>query len=228
MDILEEIESVKVKLGSNKEVTITPWKAKSKKAFIKLFDDGKDVRGTELVDVLIRPNIDKPDIFLSPDEAQYLLIKIKEISVGTEIAFGMTCDNEECGKEFDVDLTFDDVIKYTPNSYPSKGDIFVWRDIPTQKIYDDIMRKNPDEPFDDIELILHIDEFNGEPSTSFGSMQEKIDNLSLKSTDYMEDEYIKVRSNLDLSAIIKCPHCDYSDDYEFDLIPNFFTELLPN
>lgn len=219
---------MKVILGTNKEVTLAPWKAKTKKEFIKLVQrKGDEISGNELADVLIRQNIDKPDIFLNPDEAQYILIKLKEISIGDEVKFDMDCDNEKCKKTFAVQLSLNDICKYTPSKYPSKTENFSWREIPNQKVFDDIS-DNTEETYVNIEMMLHLDAINGEESVSFLDTLDKVDNLSLKDTDELEAQYFSVMAYLEMGSEIECPHCKHKEDYQFDIIPHFFEELLPN
>lgn len=217
-----------INLGTNKEVTITPWKAKHKKQFIKLIESkGDNITGEELANVLVRQNIDKPDIFLSPDEAQYLLIKIKEISISENVDFNMECDNPECNESFDVHLTLDKITHYTPSTY-SKSELVNWRDIPSQTVFAKVCADNPDENVTDVEMLLHIDAINGEPTIDFKTTLDIMDELDLKYASEIERNFMSVMPFLEMGTSIKCPHCSYEDEYQFDIIPNFFEELLPN
>ena len=215
-------------LGNEKEVEIRPWKAKDKKAFIKLLEDkGENVTGEDITNVLVRSCMSDPEIFLNPDEAQYLIMKIKEISIGNNISFDMDCDNPDCGKNFDVNITFDDITHYQPSKFPHQGKVISWREIPSQKIFDDVI-KSTDEAYMDVEMVLHMDSINGQPIASFQEALEIVDEMELKQTEEIEQEYSEVVAFLELGTKIKCPHCGYEDDYQFDIIPHFFDELLPN
>lgn len=219
---------MKVTLGKGKEVEITSWKAKHKKQFIKLIEEkGENMTGEDVAEVLIRQNIDKSQIFLSPDEAQYLLIKIKELSLGGEVDFSMECDNEECNKTFEVNLTLDAITHYTPSNY-SEMDTITWRDIPSQAIFQKVCAENPNELDADIELILHIDAINGEQTIDFKTTLDLIDDMDIRDVTEINSQFMSVMAFLEMGSKIKCPHCGYEDDYQFDVIPNFFEELLPN
>jgi len=217
-----------IQLTQEKSVELAPWKARNKKEFIKLFQNGKasDVTEEAVLDVLVYPNlVDAEDIFLSPDEIQYIMIKLKEISIGNEIKFSMTCD--ECEEPFDVDLTFDDMVHYREGDWNTEGEIITWRDVPKRSTVKAIQDKFPDEKYSDLEFLLHVAKVNGVQPSSLAELMETYDDFPLKDTLKIADEYNSLKSELELYANTKCPHCSHEQEYSFDVIPGFFDELMP-
>ena len=217
-----------IKLGEHKEIEITPWKAKTKKDFIRLFKEKEgEVSENEVMGVLISPYIDKPDTYYSPDEIQYILIELRKISISGDIEFKMDCDNEACKKEFTFTTTLDDLSTYTPSKYPIVQDGISWVDIANLKSVDTIEKKYPHEPPREISMLLHIQKYKDTVITKFEDILAIVDDLSLKEGEEIINNYDSVRSDIDISASIKCPHCNVSSKYQFDIIPTFYDPLLP-
>lgn len=213
-------------LGKNKEVTLTPWKAKTKKEFVKLFKGDKELNEKDLVSTLILPSIDEQEAFYTSDEVQYILTQLKVISIGDNVDFNMECD--ECHTNFDIHLTIKDIVKYTPSNY-TKTENIDWRDIPSRKIFDEASKRFPDESVNEIEMLLHISSYRGTQTTSFEQILDTYNNMSIKESQELIDAYTEVRPRLELSGVLTCTNeeCKQSDEYDFDVIPGFFDELMP-
>jgi len=219
---------MELKLGENKTVTITPWKSKTKKEFIKLFKRKEDkVNEQDIIDVLVIPYIQEKETYYSPDEIQYILIKLREISITDEINFSMDCDNKECGKNFDIETNLGNISSYQPNKYPTELNNVTWRDLPAKDSLTKMIKKYPDEPPRSISMILHIETINGELISSFQQLINIVDDLSMRDADDLERDYNLVSSKLDIKQNIKCTHCGFEKEYLFDIIPTFFDPLLP-
>jgi len=219
---------MELKLGENKTVTITPWKSKTKKEFIKLFKKKEDkVNEQDIIDVLILPYIDKKEVYYSPDEIQFILITLREISITDEIKFSMDCDNEECGKNFNIETNLGKISTYQESSYPVELNNVSWRDLPAKDSLTKMIAKYPDEPPRSISLLLHIESINGELISSFQQLINIVDDLSMKEGDKLEADYEKVSSRLDIKQNLTCTHCGFEKEYLFDIIPTFFDPLLP-
>lgn len=213
-------------LGKDKEVTITPWKAKTKKEFIKLFNGEQELKEEDLISVLIMPSIDRKEAFYTTDEIQYILTQLKSLSVGDSVDFSMDC--EKCKTNFDIHLSIGDIVNYRPSNYGVSENV-IWRDIPTKQIFDDAVKNFPDEAVGEIEMLLHISAYKGVTTTSLEQILEVYNDMTISESQSLIDEYLEVRPLIELSSKLTCtnPDCGQSDDYDFDIIPGFFDELMP-
>ena len=216
-----------IKLGENKEVELTPWKAKTKKDFIKVFrDKGNNVAEGDIINTLVKPYISDPKRYYSSDEIQYMLVELRRISTDENIEFTMDCDNPDCGKPINVKTTLTDITNYKPSLYPTENEI-QWRDIDTPKVIDELTKKYPEEPPREIAMLLHIENYKGTPVTQYNDILNIVDNMSLKDKNDLDELYEKVKATIDIKEDIKCPNCGVTTTYNFDIIPTFFDPLLP-
>jgi len=219
---------MELKLGTNKVITLTPWKSKTKKDFIKLFKEKEDkVSEEDIINVLVMPYISDTKAYYSPDEIQYILVELRKLSIDEEIAFSLDCD--KCGEVIDIDTTLTEITDYTPNKFPIETGNVQWRDLPNKDSLKKVIKKYPAEPPRNLQTLLHMSHFQGQPVTSIDEIMEKVDNLSLKEDNELLENFESVQSIIKISKIIKCNNkdCKFEKDYIFDVIPTFYDPLLP-
>jgi hypothetical protein len=214
-------------LGKNKSVTITPWKAITKKNFLNILKDKREnISEDDILKTLVHPYIDNTDLYLSSAEIQVILRHLREISIGAEIEFTLECDN--CNKEFETISTLNDISTYQPNTYPCDLGNYSWVDIDNKDTLKTAFKKYKREPEKLIELLLHIDKIDGNPIKSFNEVIDYYNNLTLPEEKELMEDFRKVESYFKISSYFRCTHCDVNKEYSFDVIPGFFDPLMPS
>ncbi len=215
-----------LKLGENKEVELTAWKAKAKKDFVKLFKT-KDTNITEkdVLDTLVYPYITNPGIYYSEDEIQYILIKLREISVNAPIKFMIEC--EECETENNVETDLAGLVDYKESKYPIEIDGIVWRDLKEKNEYIRNSKNNPEETPLDVKIFSHVESIKGKPVSRIQDVVDYVENLTFAEEEDFVKAFNKANSSIDIHYVVKCSKCDFERDYDFDVIPTFFDPLMP-
>lgn len=215
-----------IELGPNKVVTLSPWNAKTKKEFVKIFKLKQEkVSEQDILNTLVYPYIDKTDIYYSAAELQYLLAQLRKLSIDKKIEFSIDCD--KCKEEVDVSLDIDEIVTYTPNQFPSQLNNVGWKDIEGKDSIKAFSKQFPEETEYDIAKILHISDYQGTRIERFEQMLEILENLPLQEDAELDDTYYDVISKIKIGSKIKCTSCAFEKNYEFDIIPSFFDPLLP-
>lgn len=218
-------DSIELKLGDDKTVSISPWIGKTKKEFVKIFRDKQEnVSENNIYDTLIRPYINNNEQYYSPDEIQYILFSIRTISTNENIVFSIDC--KDCEEDIAVDAELKEFFKYTPSVFPAQIDRIKWKDIQKNSIKA-IKEKYPDDLKSEIDLLLHIEAVDDVKITSYNQVQEIVDNMTLSESNKLVSDYSEAKSKISLEAIIKCPHCNVEHTYYFDKIPTLFDPILP-
>ena len=221
---------MELKLGTNKVVELTPWKSKTKKDFIKVFRESTkdEIKEREIINILVMPYIDKPDVYYSAAEIQYILINLRKISITEDIKFSMDCfDTEKCGKDFDVVTDLDKLTNYKESNFPLELNKISWRDLTKKDALRNLIKKYSSEPPKELELLIHIESYDGTTISSIPQITEIIDDLTLTESAQLEEDFNTVTSALKIEQELTCPHCNLTKNYNFDIIPTFFDPLLP-
>ena len=218
----------KLELGNNKTVHYTNWTGKTKKIFNKLLDTkGEDISVEDISRDLIREYIQEQDIYLSPLEEQYLIVKIRDISLDDKYTYSSMCP--ECDFIDTITDKTSNIFKYKKSKFPKKiGDInFVDIEsfskftqtvsgIQTAATYDGLSTEA------DIEIAMHIDYDNKTPI----EVMDYIDTLSLRDISQIIDSLSSVSPDLSMGVKKVCPECKTEVFFEAEEIPNVFEELI--
>lgn len=224
MDIFENAKTVN--LGSNKIIKIIPWKGKTKKDFVKIFKEKQEkVSEVDIINTLILPYINKPELYYSAQEIQYILTQIREISISDKIDFSIVCDG--CSKNIDISTTLDDMYTYTPHKFNEIIDDIKWRDLRSSNSFISLCSQYPEEIQTDVYLMSHIEKYHDIIITNFDDIIEICDNLSIDEINKLSSDFSKIDSKFEMKNNIKCQHCNLEKKYNFDIIPSFFDPLLP-
>lgn len=244
-----------IDLGENKQIAIvSPWKAITKKNFLNILKEKKDnISEDDILNTLVLPYISEIDnnnetttptgeinMYLSPAEIQFVLTKIRELSVGADLNFILECDF--CKKEFEVETNLTNITNYTPNKFPAKNGIYEWVDLSTKDSLKFALKKFKQEPPKLIEMLLHlrsVDIIDAHNASHNKSKTEKIEitnlnqaldyynDLTLPDEKKLTDSFRSVESYYVVCENYTCPHCGEGKIYTFDVVPGFFDPLLP-
>ena len=216
-----------VKLGKEKEIEISPWKTRTKKDFIKAMKDKKSIDGLdeeEILNILLYPYIEPKDIYLNDAEKQYLIVKIRDISMKSEIDFSIKCSS--CGEIIDVSCNILDMVDYSPNKYEILHNDILWTDIENKYELQKNKMKYQDYLPQTIEMLSHIKKYKNKEVT-LEEMVELYEDFDLSESDKIVEDYNKIKSKLELRLEVKCDKCNSKDTYYFETIPKLFDPLLP-
>jgi len=218
---------LELKLGPNKSVGIKPWKAKTKKEFVKIFKaKGDKVTERDVLDILVYPYIDNTKQFYSSAELQYIMTKIREISIkDKDTSFTIECST--CGEDFDVNMDIYDLVHYKETLIPTTKENIEWIDPESSDIIEKTLLDNEEEPPDVIMLGLNIKNINGREIENIKEFLEVYDELDMNEISKIEDIWKDVTSSFSIYSTLKCDRCESSNEYYFDIIPGFFDPLLP-
>ncbi len=200
------------------------WKVKDRKKFIALLKED-DINYHGLTDSLVYDCLENKQEILTPDEYRYILTAIRIKSVSDNIKFDFKCENKECEKDYSVDLKLSEVL----SPLYEKGDEIISSDtkiklgfIPNKKYYDDKIKGcTPDEIYL-VDFLLHINTIDGNDTLGFDELLDYIEELDTNVLDDIFVQWDNIRFKIDDINEVTCPHCDSTEKYQFDDMPNFF------
>lgn len=210
--------SKKIKVG-NKHITIRKWKGKDKKLFkeeiLKENINFKDVLNTLVYNCI------EEDVVLSADEFRYVLIKIREFSLGSEFEFEFYC--EECDETFNKKLTIDEIIRYT---YEDVKEIKV-NDITLKlgniKNKDIYLEKISGEDGEMHDFLLRVEKINDNDSFTYNELIDFFDELDIQTIEEIIEIWNNSKFTLDDINEVECK-CGKCTKYKFDELPGFLPE----
>ncbi len=220
-----------VKLGENKIVNYKPWTGKTKKKFKKLFEhleNPEDIDFKGVIRILIRDNIDTPNLYISDDEQQYLTALIRKVSIQDDFEFSGVCDY--CGAEQTIKTKISNAIKYRPNKFPQTKGGVVFKDIESYDylidVVDDIINSDDYDGLTteaDIEFALHLEL---DKSTSPLEVLDKIDEMPLNQLDVLMNTIEDMSSDMKIKEEKTCKECSKKSEFSSSEIPGLFESLL--
>jgi hypothetical protein len=223
-----------VKLGENKVVHISPWTGKTKKKFRKLFEfveSYEDIDFPALIKTLIYDYLDKSErenIYLNDGEQQYLLVKIKEISIDNKIEGEFNCP--ACESANKIKTVTEKAVKYKLNELPKKyNDEIEFVDIPGLKFFEEITNEIiTADDYDgittkpDIEVACHIKV----KDKTVKDVIEYLDEMPLNETKDLMEEFHKTMPKCDVTIRKECDVCKKTVDFDLDVTQGIFEELM--
>ena len=219
-----------VKLGKNKEVNFKPWTGKTKKKFKKLFqgvEELQDVDFKGIIQVLLRDNIDKSNIYLSEAEQQYITALLRKESIGDDYEFMSTC--QHCEEAQTIKTSVSETIKFTQNNFPNVINEISYVDIDSDSTLTNSIESimNADN-YDgltneaDIEMALHLQIQDDSPE----KVLNFLDDLPLNKLQEIVDNISNNSSKLVMQVGKNCTKCSKKSTFIAEEIPGLFESLL--
>lgn len=201
----------------DKKVTIRKWKGKDKKNFINSLKKA-NVDQSEIMQALVYSCIEE-NVTLSQDEFKYVLSRIRAISLGEDISIEFYCD--ACGNVHTKKFELKNIIRfsYKPLNEIVVGDLRIKlgpirsRDVYLQKIEED----------SNYDLLLRIEEFNGDDAFTLEDLEKKFDDLDIDVLTEVMRQFNEARFKIDDVNVVKC-QCGKEQAYQFDELPGFLPE----
>ena len=218
-----------ITFGIDKEIKFNNWTGRTKKIFKKIAeDDSANLDGA--LDVLIRNYINNKDIYLSDVEQQYLILKLREVSLSDKFQYDSECP--ECGEIQTIESTIQETFRLKPANYPKYNEILklTFVDIKNQDDLEDKIKEIQNaQDYDgittrgDIEVAMHI---KTNDSKSPQEILDMFDEMDLKSLNEILDELSNCAPSFESYNERVCKGCSKTVKFYTDEIPDVFSELL--
>lgn len=216
-------------LGNDKEIKFNNWTGKTKKIFKQMVENDS-ANLDDAIELLVRNHINTKDIYLSDVEQQYLLLKLREVSLSENFEYDAQCPN--CSEVQTIKSTIDEIFKLKPASYPKYDEDLklTFIDIKNQNDLEDKVKKiQSAQNYDgittkaDIEIAMHIETSEAK---SPNEILDIIDTLDLKTLNGILDKLSETAPSLESYTERICKNCKKTVKFYTDEIPDVFTELL--
>lgn len=212
---------MKVQVG-NKTLTISKWKGKNKKEFIKCINENNQTsqvdNDSKIKDILVYSCINE-DVILTPDEFRYVLSRIRAYSLGEDITINFYCP--KCGETFEKIFQIKDIIKpeYKKLTEIKVDDLCIKiGDIKNKDIFYEKIKE------DNIyELLFKVKSFNDNDTFNLEELEELFDSLDIDILEKVLEIYEEHRFKIDDINSVEC-ECGNTMIFEFDELPGFFPE----
>lgn len=219
---MQETAYYEIDLG-HKKVKFRKWKVRDRKNLKKVLDNPE-----EILQIMVMNCLEDPNIALSPEELEYLFIKIREKSISESFEFGFkcTCDAD---KKLNTDTyNISDIIKFTfkPFEEISVKDMKIkFGPVKNIKFYNSKITDSENADISDmIDMILHIESINESVNFTFDTLLEKFLDMDSDDFDEIYEKYSEFKFTIQNKFNITCknPKCNKEHTFIFDEIPDFF------
>lgn len=208
----------KLQVG-DKLLTISKWKGKTKKEFIKEISKSKDeYSDSRIQDILVYSCIEE-NVVLTEDEFRFVLSRIRAFSLGEEINIEFYCP--KCEETFEKTYNISDIIKSEYKELKTinvqgikiqltniKNKEFFYKKIQEDNIY---------------EFLLKIESFNDDDTLTLEQLEEKLEELDIDVLENILEIYEDHKFKINDLNEVQC-ECGNKMLFEFDELPGFFPE----
>ena len=218
-----------LKLG-NKELKFRPWTTKEEKNYFLARDD-ESVTPEKIFDILVRPCLEDKTAIFSLEETKYILIKIREVSIGGSFSLRFTCPNEECKSTNIKDVSLTECVTFKEPTYgiATAEDVTItFGRVKSKSALEKIsLAKNTVEKFF-LEMVFSVEKikYKSQEFESFTAEEvgDFLDSLPTKIMDKISEEFIKMKPLLSIKTKQKCFKCGKETEVHLEKIPNFLWE----
>lgn len=205
---------------NNKQLYFRKWRVKDR---IKL----ESAEGQSAVrQCLVYNCLEDKSIALDDYEYQYVLIKIRQASVGDGIKYSFICNH--CQQKFDYDSKISDTMEPIHATYePIVTDMYRIElgDVNNRKAYEDVIFNLQDITERKIaDMVMHIKSINGNMKLGFKDIMDLISDMDVDVFQEIWNQWQQVHFRINRIHEIECPHCHNKMLVEFDDLPGFFPE----
>jgi hypothetical protein len=208
---------MKLDIGS-KHITINKWKGKNKKAFVKSLNAGK-IDELKVMEDLVYSCIEE-DVALSLDEFRYVLTRIRDISLGSDITVEFFCD--KCHESFKKTFDVKELITFTYKKLDEiKVDDVKIKIGPIRNKKKYIEMVSEDEEYD---FLFRVDSINGNDTFTMDELIDIFDEMDVDKLTKIMEIWEEHRFKVHDVHEIECPSCSHKQKYKFDELPQFFPD----
>lgn len=217
---MTEIYDQEVKLRG-KMIKFRKWKVKDKKKYLENIKDIPVAR-----EALIYDCLEDKRIALDEEELKYMIVQIRNASIGDPIEYMFTC--ESCEEPYSYLANLKEIMTLEGNNTGEiaiGNTVFEMTNIQNKDFYQDmyLSAQSPEEK-ELVDFMLHVKSFNGNDGFTFDTLSEFISEMHVKEFEYVFDKWKEMRVQVDNISPVICPHCEHEEWYEFDALPGFFPQ----
>lgn len=202
----------------DKTIEFRKWKVKDRKSLMSANND------VERRKALVYNCIKDQNVALDNEEFNFVLEKIRSVSVKDKLNYTLTCD--ECGKDFNLSVDIEDLIDCSFSDFEPLvyNDLIIEiQDIKNRDFYENTIVTVTDEQERFLyDLALHIKSINGNSSMSFQSVIDFLQDLDLDVYSSIYEQFNKIRFRCINLQSVECPHCHGETVFNFNDFPGFF------
>jgi hypothetical protein len=202
----------------DKTIEFRKWKVKDRKSLMAANND------VERRKALVYNCIKDQNVALDNEEFNFVLEKIRSVSVKDKLNYTLTCD--ECGKDFNLSVDIEDLIDCSFSDFEPLvyNDLIIEiQDIKNRDFYENTIITVTDEQERFLyDLALHIKSINGNSSMSFQSVIDFLQDLDLDVYSSIYEQFNKIRFRCINLQSVECPHCHGETVFNFNDFPGFF------
>jgi len=134
----------------------------------------------------------------------------------------------QCGQVNDIDVSFDNIIKFTPDEFKEvevEGIIFKFGPIQSENLKKKLEETDSNVENSFVEFLIHIESITtgGELHDAFtyDELKQYIEDIPTTIFDKVYEEFNKMKSSLEFEYSVDCIICGTKNDIDFENIPNF-------
>lgn len=210
----------------NKKIKFKPWTTKNEKDYLIAVESEENINDSMLFDILVKPCLEDPNIILSTNEQKMLIIEIRKKSIGPTFSMNFSCP--KCKQVNDIDIEFDNIIKYKPENFgkvKSNNIEFEFGPIVSENLKKRLEGQENSVEYSFIELLIHIHSItiNGtkEENFSFDELNSFMEEIPSNIFDDVFRKFTEMKGSLNFKYKTKCLICNEESDLDFDYIPGF-------
>lgn len=214
-------------LGNGRKVNFRPWTTKEEKEYLLAKQDDR-ISEKEIFEILIKPCLETP-IVLTNDEMKYLIIKIREKSIGE--TFKLTYECQNCKTVNSKDIKFSDAVKFKPSNFKeiTVEDVTIkFGPIKSQTAMEKIF--SAENKIDELifNMVFSTEKivYEGDELEAFKTedLLEFYNSLPTSIMDELANQFIDMIPETEISTKTKCFKCKDEKEWEINAIPNFLWE----
>ena len=205
---------------NGKELYFRKWRVKDRIAL-------ENAEGQSAVrQVLVYNCLEAKDIVLDDYEYQYVLIKLREASVGDGIDYEFICSH--CNEKFTYKSKISDTMEPIHATYEPiviEGYRIELGEVLNRKAYEKVIFGIKDITERKIaDFVMHIRAINGNVKLGFKDLMAIITELDVDTFQDIWNQWSQVHFRINRIHKVECPHCRGLMMMEFDDLPGFFPE----
>jgi len=216
---------------NNKKIYFRPWNTLDEKNYLLNISsrDDENVPIDDLWNILIIPCIKDKNIELNEIEKKYLMIKMREISIGDDIEIRYICNHDNCKTVNEINININDVLEYKNNNFQTikYDEIEITFNEPKTQNLKNRLKEYEINTFNYnfINFLIHIESYKYNDILyehfSFEELKQFFESVPSKIYNKLYKEFTNMLGKISFNIETKCITCGNTNIIETENIPNF-------
>jgi hypothetical protein len=208
----------------NREVKYRKWKVKDKKKFTESIKT-EDQRG--VLESLVYDCIEDKNIAFTMNEYKYLLLKIRNETMGSNFDFSFVCP--KCDSEYTINENISEILTPVYNDYDiikTKNNSLKMGPVKNKQVFLDYTKDvESSKELYLIEFLFQLEKINDNEMFTFEEANEFIDELDYDEACELFEQWEKMNFKLNDMKEETCPKCGDVHKCRFDDLPELYPEI---